>query len=223
MKRIELKKKINDIILPICKAEGFVQKNKSLMYYKTIDNVLNAILFDTRSTGYECQIFVQPLYISNDSLVLGLGDSVWRIDINHYKSYHLMLDMDESGITSNIESHAMFFQKTAFDWFDNVGSPSGICKYICSNHKESKIFYTPIIWKYEAKAYSELYLKNFSNAIKYYDLFVKELKEGNARGWRDVKIEEIEEMIKGIQTSPEIIHGKLIQTAKETRARIGIN
>ena len=218
IKRTELAKKINEVIKPVCENAGFIRHKKELMYFKITDTVLNTIVFDTKSTGFECWICVQPLYIFNEAIVLNLGDAVWRIDNKNFKNYHLNLDMDEDEISKNLEAHILFFKKTAFSWFDRVGNPKGISDNILSNNKDSKVFFTPDKWRYEAKAYSDLCLKNYKAAQEYFEKFISELIKDGADVLNDTMVQNVKTLILQIQKEPlkanEILHQN-VQKMKE--------
>ena len=193
------------------------------MYYRIIDNVLNFIFFDSRSFGFECGIYILPLYIRNEALVLDFGDQVWRIDNKNSKNYYLFLEMNEVRIIENIESHSLFFKKIAFDWFDKIGSPKGISQYILSNKKESKIMFTPDKWRYEAKAYSELYLKNYNVAQMYFEKFISDLTKDNSGEWNDVTIENINSLMTLINTDPYKANEMLLKTIKDMRKMLQLD
>ena len=213
---------IDEVIAPICGNANFFRHKKSFMYYRITDNVLNFILFETKSFGFECWICVQPLFVFNEALILSLGNNVSHIDNKNFKNYYLYLEMDTEEISKNIEAHALFFRKTAFDWFDKVGNPKGISDYITSNTKESKVFFTPDEWRYEFKAYSDLYLGNYNMALNYFEKFITELTKNSVGSW-DETIQKINSLIALIKTEPNKTNEILLQTVKKMIELLQLN
>ena len=213
---------IDEVVLPVCINAQFIRHKKTFMYYRVTDNVLSFILFDKKSFGFEGGIYIQPLYIPSESLVLNLGNEVWCIADRSADNYRLYLDMEPDKITKNIESCAIFLKKTAFDWFDKVGSPKGISDYILSNAKESSWFFTPDKWKNEAKAYSDLYLGKYETSIKSFERFISELAKDNVGSWVDETIKNVKTLVALVKTEPNKINEMLLQTANEMRKTLEI-
>jgi hypothetical protein len=187
------------------------------MYYRITENILNFVLFNRKSYGYECGIYIQPLYIPNDTLVLDLGDSMRHIDFAERKKYDLDLSMSRDEIESNLHTIIVFFKKTAVPWFEKIGTPEGVCKHILGASREAKILWTEDKWKYEARAYSELYVGNYRNAVEYFEKFTTALRQENVGDWVEKTLLTINKIITAIDIDMPSVKSKLIQTAQDMK------
>ena len=106
-----LKKLIRKELDPLLLHNGFLYFAKRLCYYRVQNDVLCFILFNKKSYGYEFGMYIQPLYITNSTMVLNLGNTLEYIEYQQRKYYILLNDHSECQLESNLKNISQYLQK----------------------------------------------------------------------------------------------------------------
>lgn len=104
MDRKNVKQLIHNRIADCMKQNGFRRYKTKLCYYRIRGDVLSFILFNTKSYGYECGAYIQPLYIPCPVLSLDYGDTVERMEWAEREKYSLWTDYSEEKLRENMEN-----------------------------------------------------------------------------------------------------------------------
>ena len=130
MTKTEMRKFILAVIAPICEEHQYQRLPNHLGFYKIRDGVMSFVLFEGKSTGFESGLYVLPLYIPNENLILDYGNQIWRMDIRNAAKYALNCDMSEEWILRPLEQTKRYLQNTGFALLEHFGSPQGIIESI---------------------------------------------------------------------------------------------
>lgn len=130
MTKTEMRKFILAVIAPICEEHQYQRLPNHLGFYKIRDGVMSFVLFEGKSTGFESGLYVLPLYIPNENLILDYGNQIWRMDIRNAAKYALNCDMSEEWILRPLEQTKRYLQNTGFALLEHFGSPQVIIESI---------------------------------------------------------------------------------------------
>ena len=222
MEKNALRKLIRDELDPVLLQNGFLHLAKSLCYYKVQDDVLCFILFNKKSYGYECGMYIQPLYIPNSTIVLNLGNTLEYIEHQQRKCFTLWNDFSKSEIESNLKNVSLYLQEKGESWFQKIGSPRGISQNILNPAEIGQYISSPEVWIYEAKAYSDLYLGDYKQAQLFFEKFIKTLKESNTGEWVLEQEKTVSYLLDAMHHTPTDIYKILREYVKKTRECIKI-
>lgn len=142
MTKTEMRKLILAVIAPICEEHQYQRLPNHLGFYIIRDGVMSFVLFDGKSTGFESGLYVLPLYIPNENLILDYGNQIWRMDIRNAAKYALNCDMSEEWILRPIEQTKRYLQNTGFALLEHFGSPQGIIESISRKARTFDFFFT---------------------------------------------------------------------------------
>ena len=142
MTKTEMRKLILAIIAPICEEHKYQRLTKYLAFYKICDGVMSFVLFEGKSTGFESGLYVLPLYIPNENLVLDYGNQIWRMDIRNAANYALNCNMSEETIMRHLEKTKCYLQNTGFALLEHFGTPQGVIESISRKTRPFDFFFT---------------------------------------------------------------------------------
>lgn len=208
---------------PLFSEKGFFYHKKHSCYYKIRDDVLAFVLLSPRSYGYECGMYIQPLYIPADAFILTLGDEISHMEHRRRNRYALCNDLRPEEREANVQNIVKLLLSHAFGWFDKIGSPHGICRYALSRGRIGQRIFAPPVWRYEAKAYSELYLKNYEQAEKDLQKFQEILSREYTRetcDWNEKTEKDIAHLLHTLRECPGDISRILQQNVDQTRSNL---
>lgn len=143
MTKTEMRKLILAVIAPICEEHQYQRLPTHLGFYKIRDGVMSFVLFEGKSTGFECGLYVLPLYMPNEDLVLDYGNQIWRMDIRNAAQYALNCNMSEEWILRPLEQTKRYLQNTGFALLEHFGTPQGVIESITKKYLHS-IFFLPM-------------------------------------------------------------------------------
>lgn len=142
MTKVEMRKHILAAIAPICEEHQYQRMPKRLAFYKIRDGVLSFVLFDNRVAGFVSGIYVMPLYIPNENLILDYGNQIWRMNIRNAKHYDLDCDMPDEEILQHLENIKYYLQETGFPLLERFGTPQGVIESISRKKHPVDFFFT---------------------------------------------------------------------------------
>jgi len=218
--RKNVKQLIHNRIADCMKQNGFRRYKTKLCYYRIRGDVLSFILFNTKSYGYECGAYIQPLYIPCPVLSLDYGDTVERMEWAEREKYSLWTDYSEEKLRENMENIRRYCAEKVFMWLEEIGSPQGIRTHILE--ERSRIFCPPVR-RYEAMAYSSLYLGDMENGKRYLDAVDRELRDGyTGGGWIQEMPDETERLLRAIDAGHGEVERILRKNVEISREVLGI-
>lgn len=142
MTKTEMRKLILAVIAPICEEHQYQRLPNHLGFYKIRNGVMSFVLFEGKSTGFESGLYVLPLYIPNENLVLDYGNQIWRMDIRNAANYALNCNMSKEWILRPLEQTKRYLQNTGFALLEHFGSPQGIIESISRKIHPFDFFFT---------------------------------------------------------------------------------
>jgi hypothetical protein len=170
-------------------------------------------------------MYIQPLYIPADTLILTLGDEISHMESRRRNRYALYNDLRPEERIANVQNLVKYLESHAFAWFDKVGSPRGICRYAFSRGRIGRRLFAPDVWRYEAKAYSELYLRQYKQAKKDLLTFRQILRKNywsDTCDWVTEKENQITHLLHTLRECPEEIPSILQNNAEHTRMHLHV-
>lgn len=210
---------------PLFAAKGFLAHKKHSCYYQIRDDVLSFVLLSPRSYGYECGMYIQPLYIPADTLLLTLGDEMCHMEHRRRHRFALYNDLRGEERVANVQHLNKYLASHAFAWFDKIGSPQGICRYALSRGRIGRWLFAPDVWRYEAKTYSELYLGQYKQAEKDLLTFLGILRKDHSseiHEWVEEQETQITHLLDTLRDSPDEIPRILQNNVEHTRNNLCI-
>lgn len=222
MTKSALRKIIRNNLDHLLASKGFLFHPRDFCYYRIQSDVVSFVLFSDKSYGYECGLYVQPLYVPNSSLVLCLGDSIEHAEFSQRQQYYLWKDYAQADIETNISNISLYLSRYGFSWLQDIGTPAGISQNVLGQNEIGRRIFSPIIWRIEAKAYSDLYLGNYKDAQRSFEEFLSILKKDYIGEWVTEQEQYILDLLMIMNQSPEKIDDVLRMNVCGMREKLKI-
>lgn len=212
MTKVEMRKHILAAIAPICEEHQYQRMPKHFGFYKIRDGVMSFVLFDNRIAGFVSGIYVMPLYIPNENLVLDYGNQIWRMDIRNVKQYVLDCDMSDEEILQHLENIKYYLQETGFSLLERFGTPQGVIESISRKKHPVDFFFTDAKHLHVAATFSYFYCGNAKKGLSCYKKLLSILRDPAYGSVRAAEQQVLEQLI----AAPSEAETTLKQIQKET-------
>lgn len=215
-----LKKAIKEFFAPFAKQNGFFYLKPTLLVREHMDT-LHIINFDIPHFGYNCDVAIQPLYIPQEDIVLGLGNR-----LEHFKEVskgRWGFCENENELEQGLIQVQKLLEKNVLPWFNEVGTPQGIVSFIERGYcKDVKLIvgFPPFLENLYL-GFSYLYCNNFDLADKAFDIVTKEL-EGDSNPWIIQMVNLLHNIKVLLHSEPEKIHILLNTFIEQTKRNLKI-
>lgn len=229
MTKTEMRKLILAVIAPICEEHQYQRLPTHLGFYKIRDGVMSFVLFEGKSTGFECGLYVLPLYMPNEDLVLDYGNQIWRMDIRNAAQYALNCNMSEEWILRPLEQTKRYLQNTGFALLEHFGTPQGVIEsitkkippfdFLFANAKKmhpADFFFTGTKTLHVAAAFSYFYCGDAQKGQRCYKKLLSILRNPANGSVSTTELQVLEQLA----ADPSKAEAMLKQIQKETMAAL---
>lgn len=220
MDKKALQRIIKDYFTTFAKQYNFVFYKPTILL-RVCDDTLHIINFDLPSEGLNCNIAIQPLYISSDTITISFGNR-----LNHFKTKlpgTWGYSNDKSIIEKDLSQVKDLLEVNAMPWFNEVGRPEGIISFIESGSAEDIniiVGFPPVI-RSMYLGFSYLYTNKIGLAEKTLIEVVEQCKE-DKRAWVVQQNEMINNILVLAKNEPNKISEKLNEYVRITKDNLKI-
>ncbi len=169
---------------PFAEKNGF-KLDKSLVLIREKDSILQVINFDLPSSGFNCDIAIQPLYFPADGINLSLGTRLNNLDPNN-KGIWGYGDSEEE-LLKDLDEVISLLQFEAMAWFELLDTPHKVISFIendlSGNNSNRIVLWFPPFLKYMYLALSYMHIKKYEKSKLPLENLYNILKDDKREGW----------------------------------------
>ncbi len=220
----DVRKYIRKHFKPFAKEYGF-QFRTQITLYRIHQNVLHSLGFENLSSGFTCQVAIQPLYYPGDSYFFNFGDRISNFKVHLLETWDYLYP--EKGVLEILE----LVKRDVLPWFDKFGHPAGIIDFV-ENYKEYKKEYvycriSPDA-REESACFSYLYLGQYQKATEYLKkgiVLLKQIIQEHPEwsvDWHGKELAMYEHLLGLIQNDPPKIKPQLDEYIQYTKKNLKI-
>ena len=216
MDKKELKKLIKTEFGGFLKELGFSKKSEGV-YIKINNNIIQNITFELGSIGFTCSIAMQPLYIKDHTIVLGLsfGNRLSRFKV--IKREWWPYEESAKGIAEIKE----LLIKNGLPWFEKYGTSKGIAEFISNGKIQDYGLWFDEFHQKQYLGFSLLYSGYISEGIKSLNNMLNEISENAVEYMKEYKM-HIVKLLDRIKENPDDVINIFDDIIRENRLSLKI-
>jgi hypothetical protein len=192
MNKTTFRKNMKQIIDPFLRENKFIN-NGAHKYYKKVDNIIQWILFSKTTSGINCNISLMPMYYAHGMLSIGFSGRLYDfydVKKNHRRWWE---GETEESMKEELNEIKDLIKTYVLPWLAKIDNPEKLLIKLLKLNTEidDSVMFCQYETKFRYISYTYLYLKNYTEAMKYLDDTYKIYSEGD----RDWEIEIKEEIL----------------------------